>query len=107
MEINIQKLLDRERKRKFNLKRNNAKYVQIEFSLVLDEIVWPTHCPVLGIELDYFSDGHEGNSISFDRKDSSKGYTKENVNIISWRANRLKDNGTAEEHRKIAEYMSQ
>jgi hypothetical protein len=30
---------------------------------------------------------------------------KGNVEVMSWRANRIKNNGTPEEHRKIANYL--
>lgn len=76
---------------------------------LLKELVLPDVCPVLGIPLNYAGTGHMGfsrqeNSPSIDRIDSSKGYEKDNMVIISWRANRIKNNGTAEEHKKIWEY---
>jgi hypothetical protein len=61
---------------------------------------------LLGIELDYFAERTQENSPSFDRVDSSKGYVKGNVIVCSWRANRIKNDGTAEEHRKIYEFLS-
>jgi hypothetical protein len=69
----------------------------------------PSHCPVLGIELDYGLKGvarANGNSASLDRLDPIKGYTKGNVIVISNRANTLKNNGTATEHLAIAEYIT-
>ena len=87
-------------------KKYNAAKKGIPFDVEFTDIVFPTHCPILGIELDYFSDqGRKENNPSFDRKDSSKGYVKGNVFVISWRANRIKNDGTAEEHRQIAEWM--
>jgi hypothetical protein len=35
-----------------------------------------------------------------------EGYTPENTFIISWRANRIKNDGTAREHQLIMEWMS-
>ncbi len=40
-----------------------------------------------------------------DRKDNSRGYVHGNVVIMSLRANMLKNNGTAAEHRAIANWM--
>ena len=64
-------------------------------------------CPILGIRLNY--DGQQGrpgrNSASLDRVDSTKGYLRGNVAIISDRANSLKNDGTADEHRRVAAYM--
>ena len=87
-------------------KNKKAHCYKHEFSISFGDLVFPTHCPILGIELDYFSqDGRQENSPSFDRIDPLKGYIKGNVAVISWRANRIKNDGTAEEHEKIAKFM--
>lgn len=87
-------------------KNKKAHCYKYEFSISFGDLVFPTHCPILGIELDYFSqDGRQENSPSFDRIDPLKGYIKGNVAVISWRANRIKNDGTAEEHEKIAKFM--
>lgn len=62
----------------------------------LDDLVIPTHCPLLGIELDQFHPNLD-NHCSLDRIDSTKGYVRGNVMVISHRANRIKSNATAEE----------
>lgn len=92
---------------RFSRKKQNCKSNDILFDLEFSDVFWPTHCPVLGIELDYWGEAgtRVENSPSFDKLDPSKGYVKGNVQIISWRANRIKNDGTAEEHRKIAEYI--
>ena len=82
--------------------RNRAKKKGIEFSLDRADVVIPKICPVLGIELS--KDTYRGftdNSPSIDRIDSSKGYTKDNIIVISWRANSLKSNATLDELKKI------
>ena len=92
---------------KFRAKKANATRSGIEFSINFGELDFPTHCPILGIELDYFSEtGRQENNPSFDRKDPSKGYVAGNVFVVSWRANRIKNDGTAEEHRQIFEWMN-
>lgn len=90
---------------KFRAKKYNAQRTGWEWSISFGDLDWPTHCPILGMELDYFAEGRQENSPSFDQIDAGKGYVKGNVHIISWRANRIKNNGTAEEHRKIADYL--
>lgn len=89
---------------KFRIKKaNNYSHLwEIEFG----DLEFPSHCPLLGIELDYFADRTQENSVSFDRVDSSKGYVKGNVIVCSWRGNRIKNDGTAEEHKKIYEFLS-
>lgn len=90
---------------KFRSKKYNAITAGVEWDIDFGELDFPVCCPVLGIELDYWADTVQENSISFDRIDNSKGYVKGNVIIMSWRANRIKNNGTAEEHKKIYEFM--
>jgi len=90
-------------RRKYSLKKHNSK--GWEWDILFSEIKWVSHCPILGIELDYFLEYRAENSPSFDRIDPSKGYVTGNVQIVSWRANRIKNDGSPEEHRKIAEYL--
>jgi hypothetical protein len=90
---------------KWRAKKANATRQGTEFTLLFSDISWPTHCPVLGFELDYFSDGRQENSISFDRLSTEAGYTAENTRVISWRANRIKNDGSLEEHERIVEYL--
>ncbi len=83
--------------------RRNSKRRGEECSLELEDIVIPEYCPLLGIKLDTSSGSKQDTSPSVDRIDSSKGYTRENVWIISQRANRIKNNSTIEELRMIYE----
>jgi hypothetical protein len=66
----------------------------------------PQLCPVLGIEIkrniqDGKNHGPSDNSPSLDRIDTSKGYIKGNIRIISNRANRIKSDASFEEIEKI------
>src|SRR5574340_63319 len=60
-----------------------------EFSIEVSDIVIPDVCPILGIELNMNSgkSGAYRNSPSLDRIDNSKGYTKNNIQVISQLAN--------------------
>ena len=91
----------------FTRKKQNCKWSKWEFTVKRQDLIWPTHCPILGIELDWFAEKVQENSPSFDRIDSSKGYVKGNVAIISWRANRIKNDGNSDEHLKIAAWLKQ
>ena len=42
---------------------------------------------------------------TLDRIDSNKGYIKENIQVISFKANRLKNNATIDELKCIIKYM--
>lgn len=90
---------------KFRNKKYNAISAGIEWSIDFGDLEFPVVCPVLGIEIDYWAESRKENSLSFDRIDNSKGYVKGNVTLMSWRANRIKNDGTAEEHKKIYEFM--
>jgi hypothetical protein len=99
--------LERVQSASFTRKRQNNRIgkKKWEWDLVMSDIHWPKHCPVLGLELDWYSATRKENSPSYDRVDVSKGYVKGNVRIISCRANRIKNDGSAAEHQAIAEYI--
>jgi hypothetical protein len=90
--------------------KNRAKKRNIEFNLQLDDIIIPEYCPILGIKIEMqFDSGQRAadNSPSLDRIDSTMGYVQGNVAVISYRANVIKNSGTAEEHRKIADWIEE
>lgn len=93
-------------KDKYRAKKYNSIREGIDFTIEFQDITWNKYCPILGIEIDYYAEGRQENSPSFDRFDPSKGYIKGNVTIVSWRANRLKNDGTAEEHLSIYRFMT-
>lgn len=83
-----------------------AAYRGIEFSISPEDVVWCTHCPILGIELDYtpLRGGHRDNTPSLDRIDTTKGYIPGNVHIVSSKANRAKSNLTLDELRSFGKW---
>lgn len=97
--------LSRAMARCFSRKKQNAKVGKWEWLITPADIEYSLICPILGIEIDWFAEARAENSPSFDRIDSTKGYIPGNVVICSWRANRIKNDGTAEEHRKIAQFI--
>lgn len=88
-----------------NQTRKSAKERGLAFELALEDIIIPKFCPVFNIPLTFAKGQRTDNSPSIDRIDSSKGYIKGNIRIISWRANDLKKNGTMEEFEQIVDYM--
>jgi len=85
--------------------RKRAKDKNLDFDLEISDLHVPVSCPVLGIPLSPgVGKSHDG-SPSIDRIDPTKGYTKRNTAVISHRANAIKSYGTAEEHRKIADWL--
>ena len=79
--------------------KSRAKLKDLEFDLTVKDIVIPKYCPILGIELICKSgiSGGQKNSPALDRKDSKRGYTKDNVQVISHLANMMKSHATEEE----------
>ena len=61
----------------------------------------PNKCPYLKIKLIVGDRTPTNNSPSLDRIDNSKGYVKSNVQIISRKANQIKNNATFEEFEMI------
>lgn len=96
---------DNPERRLFRNAKNRAKKKGIEFNLDLKDIIIPTYCPVLGILIDTKSSENADNCPSLDRVHPSLGYIKGNVNVISNRANRIKNDATGDELRKIADYV--
>ena len=91
---------------KFRAKKNSARQGGHTWDIEFGDLEWPTHCPILGMELNYYALSYRVEaSPSFDQIIPGKGYVPGNVHIISWRANRLKNNGTWQEHLLIGEYM--
>lgn len=88
--------------------RSNAKKRGQEFAISAKDILpLPTHCPVLGMKLDYSGSGKKDRSDwpSVDRLNSTVGYLPGNVAVISYRANRMKCNATTEEVRMLLAWM--
>lgn len=92
----------------WNAAKQRAKTIGMPFDLDLEELQKTDKiCPVFGVDMNLVrpGDGRKDYSPSLDRIDNSKGYTKDNVRVICWKANNLKSNGTIEEFEKILEYM--
>jgi hypothetical protein len=77
--------------------RKSAAKRGLEMAIDVEHIHIPDVCPLLGIHLIRGLDGNRDHSPSIDRIDSTKGYVPGNVWIISYRANRIKNNATADE----------
>lgn len=92
--------------------KQRAKAKGLDFNIERSDIVVPEKCPVLGVNLAMGYKEMKGNvknfrfrySPSIDRIDSTKGYIKGNVVVISTRANMIKSDATIEELRSLLEY---
>jgi len=70
--------------------KTRAKKKGLEFTIEASDIVIPDVCPYFQVPLDATSTGYNPWFPSIDRIDSSKGYIKGNVQVISTLANRMK-----------------
>lgn len=89
--------------------KSRAKIAGVPFNLVAADITpLPEQCPILGIPLDYTNTGvrNKDSAASLDRINPRYGYIAGNVQVISLRANRIKNDATPEELRRIADYMA-
>lgn len=110
---NRERVLARKRERRearpeldiFTRAKARAKKRGLPFTITLRDVVIPERCPILGIRLDPLRTEKGPCSPSLDRIDSARGYEPGNVAVISDRANTLKNDGTASEHRLIAAWM--
>ena len=77
------------------------------FDLTEADIHVPPVCPILGIPIGWnFPKGHQQRP-SLDRVDNSRGYTKDNIAVISVRANYLKNACTIDDLQKILRYVTE
>jgi hypothetical protein len=96
-----------------NSARQRAKMKGLEFDLTKEDIVIPEYCPVLGIKLEATVGTGRRNldelesSPSIDRVDNSRGYTRDNIMVISLRANNLKKDATLHELKSLVRYLEE
>lgn len=100
-----------ERKRRVNSPERNlflrvrrrCREENIEFTLNLEDIKIPSHCPVLGIELSHsLSKDH---LPTVDRINPKGTYEVGNIVVMSMKANRIKNDATLEEIEKLLHFL--
>jgi hypothetical protein len=105
--------LRRDRDWKFDAKKviysnakQRAKKSNIEFTLTKEDIDIPDTCPVFGFPLKRENKETWMCAPSIDRIDNTRGYVKDNIIIVSRRANILKKDATIDELRKLSDYYN-
>lgn len=81
--------------------RDRCRKSGVEFNITVDDITIPVLCPVLKVEM--VRGGRYAPSL--DRIEPAKGYTPDNIQVMSKLANRMKNDSTPEEQRKFAEWV--
>ena len=84
--------------------KTRSKRKNIKFDIEESDIVIPDICPVLGIPLILFGPPNSPHLPSIDRIDNNKGYEKNNIAIISFKANSLKSNASLNELKQLVKY---
>lgn len=88
------------------LKKHFCKKNGVLFDLQPSDIVVPACCPVLGIKLNFNnSSSNKDDSPSLDRINPSLGYTKNNIAVISMKANRIKNDATLDELQRVVTWL--
>ncbi len=81
--------------------KDRAKLQKLPFEITLEDIPdWGT-CPVLGVTMEVGS----RYSPSLDKIIPEKGYVRDNIQVISWKANMMKQDATQEELERFAKWV--
>ena len=90
-----------------NNKIRAAKYRTNDTTLTAEELLElipkDLKCPVFGIKFS-FGSGRNSYNMSMDRIDNSKGYHKDNIVIVSMKANIMKSSATLKELYQVADF---
>lgn len=89
----------------WKLAKGRAKKHGIPFTITKEDINIPEFCPVLGMKLAFGDMQSRESSPSLDKIVPELGYVKGNIAVISYRANKIKNDGSSDEHRRIADWM--
>jgi hypothetical protein len=76
-----------------------------EFTIAVEDIVIPELCPIFKQPIILVR--HSVWAPSLDRKDSTRGYTPDNIEVMSKRANTLKNNASAAEMKMVLKYLEE
>jgi hypothetical protein len=89
--------------------KQRSKAANVVFNITKQDVldVYPrdNKCPMLGLTLKINTEKTKENSPSLDRIVPEKGYVKNNIIIISHKANRIKNNASLEDLERIVEYL--
>jgi hypothetical protein len=86
--------------------KHRAKKAGLEHTLTREDIIIPDVCPVLGVEMKREGRDTWVTAPSIDRIDNSRGYTPDNIVIVSRRANLLKKDATLTEMRSLVKFYN-
>ena len=88
--------------------RARARKKGLPFDIAMQDVIVPDVCPVLGMPLRVSPQGFGGRdgSPTLDRLNPSLGYVKGNIAVISYRANRIKNDSNPDELHRVADWLA-
>lgn len=87
--------------------KRRAHREDLPFTIIVSDVTIPSYCPALGIPLRKVGGRITANSPSIDRFLPSLGYTSGNIRVISYLANRIKTNATADQVLAVGHWMKE
>lgn len=84
-----------------------AKRDGLLFGLKKEDIVIPDVCPIFGIPLFVGDRNNHDNAPTLDKIIPELGYVPSNIRVISYRANRIRNDATLIELKKLVAYLEQ
>jgi len=90
----------------FSRAKLRAKKKGYEFSLEVSDIIIPEKCPILNVPLKLGTRENYEYTPSLDRIDNSKGYIKGNIQVISKKANSMKNSASVEELKAFSAWIN-
>jgi hypothetical protein len=83
---------------------SRARSLGLPFDITVDDITIPSVCPVLGFPIVVTHNALQYDSPSVDRIIPGDGYVKGNIVVVSWRANKLKNDATMAELKAVVDF---
>lgn len=80
-----------------------SKQLSLPFNISKEDIIIPDKCPALNVPFEFGTPY----AASLDKIDSNLGYVKGNIQVISRKANRMKQDATKEELKNFAKWINQ
>lgn len=87
--------------------KGRAAKLGLPFNLTAEDVAIPMRCPALDIPIIVGSPSASDNSPSLDRLRPEFGYVRGNVLVLSNRANRIKNNASPYELRRLADFLEE
>lgn len=85
--------------------RRRARELGIECTITVHDVIIPARCPILGIPLVRGEGKQAASSPSIDRIRNDEGYVPGNIQVVSYRANRMKSDASDAELKLFADWI--